>query len=214
MKNQRIKDYWKTQVDRLNAIYSGEKPRFARWLDHVFRKDMFQRFDYVMENAAPFEGMVFFDLGCGTGEYVLELARRKCRLAVGVDIADRMIDICRKRAKEEKFEDRIELCVSDIMDFNPPQPADVVLAVGVFDYTKEPEVILARMKELCLNRAIMSFPRFWTWRALLRKVRLSLRGCSVYFYTRRKVERLLKEAGFKEFKIDKIGKLFCLTAWK
>ena len=214
MKNQGIRDYWKAQVDRLNAIYSGKKPRFARWMDQVFRKDMFQRFDYVMENAAPFEGRVFFDLGCGTGEYVLELARRKCRLVAGVDIADRMIKICRKRAEEERLEDRIELYVSDIMNFNPPQPADVVLAVGVFDYTQEPAVILARMKELCLNRAIMSFPRFWTWRALLRKVRLSFRGCSVYFYTRRRVERLLKETGFKEFKIDKIGKLFCLTAWK
>jgi len=214
MKKQGIKDYWSAQVDQLDAIYSGKKPRLARWLDRVLRKDMFQRFAYVMETAAPFEGRVFFDLGCGTGEYVLELARRKCRMVVGVDVADRMIDVCRKRAEEEKLEDRIELCVSDIVDFDPSKPADVVLAVGVFDYTREPAAILARIKELCVDRAILSFPRFWTWRALVRKVRLGMRGCPVYFYTRRKVERLLQEAGFQEFKIDKIGKLFCLTAWK
>ena len=40
------------------------------------------------------------------------------------------------------------------------------------------------MRELSKDKAILAFPRFWTWRAPVRKVRLNARGCDVYFYTR------------------------------
>jgi hypothetical protein len=68
------------------------------------------------------------------------------------------------------------------------------------------------MREVSADKAILAFPRFWTWRAPIRKLRLMLRGCPVYFYTRAKVNRLCKEAGFGRVEITRVGKLHCVVA--
>ena len=69
-----------------------------------------------------------------------------------------------------------------------------------------------QMRQSASETVIASFPRLWTWRAPVRKARLALRGCSVYFYSKKRVAMLLREAGFGSFTIAKVGKLFCVTA--
>ena len=69
------------------------------------------------------------------------------------------------------------------------------------------------MKKTTGEKAIISFPRLWTWRAPIRKIRLGLKGCKVYYYTALGIEKLLAEAGFESFEMEKVGKLFCVTAF-
>jgi hypothetical protein len=59
----------------------------------------------------------------------------------------------------------------------------------------------------------MSFPRRWTWRAPVRKARLGLKRCDVYFYTTRDIEALLRKAGFARHTVEKVGQLYCVTAF-
>jgi len=61
---------------------------------------------------------------------------------------------------------------------------------ALFDYVKDPLPVLAKMRQSVDGRAILSFPRRWTWRAPVRKARLALKGCDVYFYTAGEIERL------------------------
>ena len=58
------------------------------------------------------------------------------------------------------------------------------------------------------RKTVATFPRKWTWRAPVRKVRLALRGCPVYFFTKPQVERLMAEAGFERVSVETIGKIY------
>jgi len=47
----------------------------------------------------------------------------------------------------------------------------------------------------------------------VRKVRLTIKGCDVYFYSAARINRLMKEAGFSRHEIAKVGKLYCVVAY-
>jgi hypothetical protein len=68
------------------------------------------------------------------------------------------------------------------------------------------------MREVSKDKAIMAFPRLMTWRAPVRKVRLTAKGCPVYFYTKSKINQLMKDAGFARWEITRVGKLHCVVA--
>lgn len=209
----RQKDYWDREVDDLDSIYARSKSRFSNWIDATFRWDMYARFDYTMENAEPIQGRSFLDVGCGTGRYALEFARRGARRVVGIDIAENMLAVCEKRAREAHLDDRCAFLRTDLTQYTPDEPFDVCIGIGLFDYIREPLPVLSKMREVVTDRAIMSLPRFWTWRAPVRRARLALRGCDVYFYTTGRIDALLKQAGFKRYTLKQVGQLYCVTAF-
>lgn len=209
----RQKDYWDHEVDDFDSIYARSKSRFSNWIDATFRWDMYARFDYTMEHAEPIQGRTFLDVGCGTGRYALEFARRSARRVVGIDIAEKMLAVCEQRARVEHLEARCSFAHTDLTRYQPDAPFDVCIGIGLFDYIREPLPVLTRMQAVVSDRAIMSFPRFWTWRAPVRRVRLAVRGCDVYFYTKERIAELLKQAGFKRYTLKQVGQLYCVTAF-
>jgi cyclopropane fatty-acyl-phospholipid synthase-like methyltransferase len=209
---QRQRDYWNHEIALFDAIYSGRKTPLGQWLDRVFRKDMFERYEYTLSRAEPVRGRDFLDVGCGSGRYVFELVRRGCRHATGIDIAEQMVLHCRRTADEAGLSDKTEFIGTDLLDFSPPRRYHVCIGIGLFDYISDPLPVLKKMCACVDDCAIVSFPRLLTWRAPVRKIRLALRGCSVHFFTRRQIATLLNAAGFKNHTIDKVGKLYCVTA--
>ncbi len=206
------KGYWDSQVDGFDSIYTHGKSRFSNWVDATFRWDMYARFDYTLRQAEPIQGRSFLDVGCGTGKYALALARRGAGRVVGIDISDKMIQVCQARASEEHLDERCTFVTIDPLQFQPETTFDVSIGIGLFDYVREPLPMLVKMRELTRDRAILSLPRLWTWRAPVRKIRLALRGCPVYFYSRGRIEALLRQAGFARYEMEQIGQLYCVTA--
>ncbi len=207
------KDYWDHQVNDFDSIYARSKSRFDNWIDATFRWDMYVRFDYTMENAEPIHGRTILDVGCGTGRYALEFARRGARRVVGIDIAEKMLAVCEQRAREEHLDDRCVFVHTDLTKYQPDEKFDVCIGIGLFDYIREPLPVLIKMREVVTDRAIVSLPRFWTWRAPVRRARLALRGCDVYFYTKEHIDALLRQAGFKKYTLKQVGQLYCVTAF-
>lgn len=205
-------NYWDREVSDFDSIYARSKSRFDNWIDATFRWDMYARFDYTMENSEPIQGRIFLDVGCGTGRYALEFARRGARRVVGIDIAEKMLAVCKQRAREEQLLDRCAFVHTDLTQYEPEAQFDVCIGIGLFDYIREPLPVLTKMREVISDRAIMSFPRFWTWRAPVRKARLALRQCDVFFYTKERIDALLKQAGFKRYSLQQVGQLYCVTA--
>ena len=62
------------------------------------------------------------------------------------------------------------------------------------------------------DRFLSAWPRLWTWRAPIRKVRLSALGCPVYFFSKTEVNKYMQASGFKVVSIETIGKLHCVDA--
>ncbi len=207
------KDYWDKEVAEFDSIYSHGKSKFSNWVDATFRWDMYARFDYTMEHAQPIEGRTFLDVGCGTGRYALELARRGARQVIGIDIAEKMVQVCEARAREQGVSERSTFVVTDPLGYQPTSPLDVCIGIGLFDYIQEPLPVMRKMRQVVTDRAIMSLPRLWTWRAPVRRVRLALRGCAVFFYSKERIDLLLRQAGFRRYELEQVGQLYCVTAY-
>jgi SAM-dependent methyltransferase len=213
--NQEIskqRSYWDKEAESFDAIYSKRKSKFGVLLDSLFRWDMYKRFDYTMENAEPVHNRTFLDVGCGTGKYSLELARRNASEVIGLDISEEMIRLCQQRALAEQLGDRVRFIQTDLLEYQPDDEFDVCIGIGLFDYLREPLPVLTRMRECVRDRVIVSFPRFWTWRAPVRRIRLGLRQCDVFFFTRADIDDLVRRAGFEEYSIQRIGQLTAKVA--
>jgi cyclopropane fatty-acyl-phospholipid synthase-like methyltransferase len=166
-----------------------------------------------MANSEPIRNRSFLDVGCGTGMYSLEFARRGAAKVVGLDISQEMLNICEKRARDEGLGNRTSFVLSDLLEFHAQDKFDVSIGIGLFDYIKDPIPVMSKIRECTRDRAIMTFPKFGTWRSPVRKVRLALKRCDVYFYTLKRLEETMKMAGFKKYDIQKIGQLYCVTAF-
>ena len=88
------------------------------------------------------------DIGCGTGGWLIEVAKTYPTISrlVGVDISKRMVDYAREQAKEQQVDDRVEFAVMDallLLEF-PPDSFDLVN-----------------------QRLASSFLRTWDWPKLL-----------------------------------------------
>ncbi len=209
----RQKNYWDHEVSELDSIYSHGKSKFQNWVDAKFRWDMYARYEYTLQHAEPIAGRSILDVGCGTGRYALEFARRGAKQVTGIDIAANMIALCEERARAEGVESVCQFVVGDLLPFVPDRKFDVVIGIGLFDYIREPLPVLAKMAQVITDRAIISLPRLETWRAPVRKLRLALRGCDVYFYSKERLDSLLRQAGFARYECEQVGQLYCVTAF-
>ena len=206
--------FWNSEADAFQRIYTHRKSKFSNTLDQIFRKDMYERFQFTIANCEPIPGRTFLDVGCGNGLYDFELARRGARKVVGLDIAEVMIGLCQKASEDQNFDDRCTFIQTDLLEWdNAGAKFDVSFGIGLFDYISDPLPVLRRMRELSTDKAIMAFPRLWTWRAPVRKARLTMKGCDVYFYSAARIDKLMKDAGFSRHTLTKVGKLYCVVAY-
>lgn len=205
--------FWNSEADAFQRIYTHRKSKFSNTLDQIFRKDMYERYQFTIANCEPIKGRTFLDVGCGNALYSLELARRGAAKVVGIDIAEVMIGLCKKAADEENLSDRCTFIQTDLLEYNPDSKFDVSFGIGLFDYISDPLPVLRKMREVSTDKAIMAFPRLYTWRAPVRKVRLTLKGCDVYFYSAARIGKLMKDAGFSRHELTKVGKLYCVVAY-
>jgi ubiquinone/menaquinone biosynthesis C-methylase UbiE len=201
LENQR--KYWDSTVGDFDSIYSHGKSKFQNWLDATFRWDMYARFDYTMQHSEQIAGKTILEVGCGTGRFVFEYLKRGAKHVTGIDIAENMLAICRQRAQAKSVSDRSAFVQADLLKYQPDAKFDNCIGIGLFDYIPDALPVLIKMREVTSDRVIVSLPRFWTWRAPVRKARLALKGCDVYFYTKERIDALMKQ----------VGQLYCVTAY-
>jgi trans-aconitate methyltransferase len=132
---------------------------------------------------------------------------------LGLDIAEVMIGRCKTASEKENLDDRCEFIQTDLLAYDSNEKFDVSFGIGLFDYIKDPVPVLKKMREMSKDKAILAFPRYWTWRAPVRKVRLNARGCDVFFYTKAQLDQMLREAGFSRHEVHRVGKLHCVIAY-
>jgi SAM-dependent methyltransferase len=204
--------FWDHESQAFDAIYSHKKTALSNWLDRVFRKDMYDRFRFAMDHSEPIANRSVLDLGCGSGRYAIACAAAGASRVLGIDIAPRMLELAQSLAAEQGVADRCSFQHTDVLSLDAESKFDVILAIGLFDYIRDPLPALRKIRNLTAGRAIISFPRLWTWRAVPRKLRLALRGCDVYFYSRAAILKHLNQAGFAVSEVQRVGKLDCVVA--
>ena len=61
--SRQVAEYWNKIANDFDAIYTGDKGPIGRRLDRWLRRDMYQRFEWVMSQAGDARGMKICDIG-------------------------------------------------------------------------------------------------------------------------------------------------------
>ena len=208
-----VAQYWNNVADEFDAIYSGKKSALGRALDRWLRRDMYQRFDWVMATAGDVRGKDVCDVGCGSGRFVTEFAKRGASHVTGVDVAPEMLRLARNVVREDGVSDRCDFIEADILNWQTDRQYDITIAIGLWDYIADPSERLRVIRKMTRGRFLSAWPRFWTLRTPIRKVRLQyIRGCPVYFFRKPVAFKLLESSGFAIESCQTIGKLFCIAS--
>jgi SAM-dependent methyltransferase len=209
--SRQVAQYWDRIAPEFDAIYTGKKNLLAIALDRVLRRDMYQRFSWVMRSAGDARNLTVCDVGCGSGRFVNALAQRGARVT-GLDFAPAMLDLARKLVAESGVAERCNFVLSDVLDWNTPEKFDLVIAIGFWDYVADPLGRLQVIRKITRGRFLSAWPRAGTWRAAIRKQRLRVAGCPVYFFTLSEVEEYLRRSGFVMRSSEIYGQLHCVEA--
>jgi ubiquinone/menaquinone biosynthesis C-methylase UbiE len=208
---QQVAEYWNKIANEFDAIYSGNKNPIARGLDRWLRRDIYQRFEWVMSQSGDARGMKICDIGCGSGRFVTSLAKRGA-LVTGVDFAPEMLKLGAQLAEREEVADRCKFVLSDVLDWKTDEQFDLVIAIGFWDYVADPLPRLQVIRRLTKTTFLSAWPRAATLRAAIRKVRLRVDGCPVYFWHLAQVDDYLQRAGFRVESREILGQLHCVRS--
>jgi 2-polyprenyl-3-methyl-5-hydroxy-6-metoxy-1,4-benzoquinol methylase len=208
---QQIAKYWNDIANEFDAIYTGNKGPVARSLDRWLRRDIYQRFEWVMNQSGDVQGVKICDIGCGSGRFVTALAKRGAEVT-GVDFAPEMLRLGAQLAEKEGVADRCKYVLSDVLDWKTDEKFDQSIAIGFWDYVADPLPRLQVIRSLTKTTFLSAWPRAATMRAAIRKVRLRADGCPVYFWHLKQVEDYLQRAGFRVESHEILGQLHCVRS--
>jgi SAM-dependent methyltransferase len=200
-REETLRDFFHEYSGRFDRIYAPDAS-IRGSLDRIFRRSMYERFEYVLKAYKEIAGGTVLDVGCGSGRYAVALALMGTKRVVGVDVAEGMLDMARQSAEEAGVADRCEFVLGDFESVDLGEKFDYSIAMGLFDYIAEPEQFTRSMLAITNKRMIASFPRFSLLRSPQRRLRYSLiHHCPVYFYRPKSLTQMLKNAGGENFQL-------------
>jgi SAM-dependent methyltransferase len=205
---RQVSEFFDGYAASFDAIYGGETSLISRLvINPVFRKSMRLRYEQTLKSCAPADGRRILDIGCGPGHYGVSLAKQGAAKVVGIDFSPSMIEIARDHARSAGVADRCEFETLDLYDYQPPEPFDFSIVMGVMDYIEEPRRFIERVANLTTQKAFFSFPADGGLLAFQRKLRYRSR-CQLFMYTRPQIERLFQGM---QSNIDELARDFFVT---
>jgi hypothetical protein len=130
----------------------------------------------------------------------------------GVDVAPEMIRLSKELVTKDGVADRCDFHVTDVENWTTNERFDLVIAIGFWDYIADPRSRLEKIRGITKGTFLSAWPRAETWRAPVRKARLSILGCPVYFFRHDEARKLITDAGFTIKSEETIGQLYCIEA--
>lgn len=130
-----------------NVDATGNAPRYIDYLDRATASvegRTYKRLTYELVGLGPNRRIL--DLGCGTGEDAIAMARQigGPGEVVGVDLSEMMVAEARRRAEGMALSVRFEVVNADALPF-PDNALDGCRADRVVQHLSDPEAALAEM---------------------------------------------------------------------
>ncbi len=196
-----VETFFTKGADAFDSIYSGKKAWWSRLLDKALRQDIYLRHEATVDLLGDVRGKKILDIGCGSGRLALDLAARGA-LVTGVDFSEPMIAMANKFADGIELEGSVDFQVGDFLTMPIDESFDAVTALGFFDYTEDSMPYLERARGLTTGKLVGSFPKRWSYRTPLRKVRLKILGCPVFFFSRSDLDDMFTRSRFNVTRVD------------
>jgi ubiquinone/menaquinone biosynthesis C-methylase UbiE len=179
---------WKDLAARYDAWYRTPLGAFA----HVLEQEAI----FGLADVKPGERVV--DIGCGTGIYALELARRGLRV-IGLDSSLEMIAIAREKCREDGLASLWVCASAEALPFRSAS-ADLALAVTSLCFVLHPDRAIDEMCRVITpdGRVVLGELNRWSSWAFVRRFK-GLVVDTIYnrahFWSRRELDRLLRNNG-------------------
>ena len=197
-----VRERFERDAESFDAIYRLERSPFWRWVNTTLRKAVFERYTITFEQAGDVTGKKILDVGCGSGVYSIDFARRGAGRVVGVDFSGNMLRLARQEAKQHGVADRCDFIQADFLELELDEKFDISIAMGVFDYVPDQVTFLRKMVEVTTGKVIVAFPSHSLLREPARRLRYRLSGKGeIYLYSQEDVERIATQAGLREKEI-------------
>lgn len=203
---------FRSESERWDRIYSNSGSLPARLWDRWTRQNVRLRFRRTFELAGELTGKTVLDLGCGSGRYLVEAARRGASRVVGVDTSPEMLTIAECLTRPFASKTTIELRCEDARRMKWGEPFDLVCANGVFDYLDNAELLLEAVAHGTRGLFVASFPDESALRAQPRRLYWRLRGLRIHLFNRSRIEALVERSGMRVLAIERLGPVFLLSA--
>jgi 2-polyprenyl-3-methyl-5-hydroxy-6-metoxy-1,4-benzoquinol methylase len=187
-----VKEYFEDIASDFDSYYESPKGIFDKIINAWLRRPgLIKRLKISLEASNPHSGRRILDVGCGSGKFIVECAKRGAEVW-GMDISREMIEIAKDFCEKNKVE--AELRIGDATK-ELPKGFDICIALGVFEYFEDPKPVLENMfasTNEC-GKIIFSVPSLFTFQTPLRNVLLYYRDVKCYYYTKKRVMSLLDD---------------------
>lgn len=186
--------------------------RIAEGYDDWYRTKMGRYVDeiekWLVFSMLKTESGKALDLGCGTGNYTLELRRRGFDV-IGLDASEGMLKVARSKGLTCVRGDAHRLPF-------PDTSFDLVLSVTMFEFIHEPEKVVSEIYRVLKpggEVVIGTMNDRSAWFAVKRLKSLFVETAYRYarFYTPGELESLLRGSGFKN--VESAGVIFFPSFW-
>ena len=192
----RITAFWSRNSERFDALYEAR-----RLIDVWAHRSLELRHDAAIECVRRHHHPSVLDIGCGTGRQLIAAIEAGASRARGIDLAPTMIEAARVRVDAAGYAAQVELRVANGVDEELRERFDIVWALGVFDYLRDPLPLLRSMMRSSRGEVLATFRRVWAVRSPLRWLRYRAVGCPIYLYTRAEIEAAAANAGLVDVRI-------------
>ncbi|MBZ2174549.1 class I SAM-dependent methyltransferase [Schnuerera sp. xch1] len=113
-----------------NSYDEWYKTKMGSYVDEVETRCVFDLFKVK-------EGMKILDIGCGTGNFSIKLAKMGCEV-VAIDISNEMLKVAKSKAKKENLD--IEFHNMNVYDLKfEDEYFDGVLSITAFEFVNNPK---------------------------------------------------------------------------
>jgi SAM-dependent methyltransferase len=115
--------------------------------EQMFRKDLGRSLRYVLAQMGDLEGQRVLELGCGSGDYTVVLARRGAQV-VAIDLAPSALVITQRRAQASGVADRVRVALMPAETLSLPDATfDWVVGFGLLHHT-EPAALAPEVRRV------------------------------------------------------------------
>lgn len=121
--------FWDQQEDAIGDLYA--KPHDWRFIPDIADMVIKPKTTYLIELIGRYRGRIksVIDIGCGNGWFCHSCAEAGIK-AFGVDISPKKVEAARRIAEEKGIAHLCQFEAVDIMQWTPPEKADMISAHG------------------------------------------------------------------------------------
>lgn len=139
------------------------------------------------------------DVGCGTGNYTIELALRRADI-IGIDRSEEMLNFARQKVKGKGLKVTFQVADAESLPF-PDSTFDIVISNGLLCFLRGPDKALVEMRRVLRpgGRLVVGVLNRWSPWAFLRRIKGFFKD-TIYsqarFISPPELEGLIRGVGF------------------